>query len=106
MFKAHGRKEGINQIFIVIKNYIENAKNTNGKTFHYTLTYFWSHMLYLASTIYQVDSFDQLLYKCPWLLNGMLVLEFWDKDVIFKSKEARELFWPPNTYSLPDCVDF
>jgi hypothetical protein len=105
LLKCYGRKEGMIKICDLLKNYISKASNTNGKTYHETLTVFWSHMLWLAISQFPDEiNFDEVLYQCPWLLNGFIITEFYDKDYIFKSPEPREKFVLPTLKTLPDIL--
>ncbi|TDL23019.1 Arf-domain-containing protein [Rickenella mellea] len=45
---THGRQKGKDMIFDGIKNYIAKSKQTTGRSFHLTMTYFWIQMVHFG----------------------------------------------------------
>lgn len=107
-----------------IRHYIATSTQTNGRTFHVTMTYFWIQMVDFAirSTNYPVDekasandsqatllpnvdgkSFAGFLRSNPHLANGNLWAEYYKKETIM-SPEAKDALVFPDKAPLPQIV--
>mmetsp|Transcript_4665 Transcript_4665/g.7005 ORF Transcript_4665/g.7005 Transcript_4665/m.7005 type:complete len:509 (+) Transcript_4665:442-1968(+) len=104
--RMYGRRRGMELIFERIEKYIANSKNTSGKTFHQTMTYFWVHMVHLA--LVQTKSKDQdfrtFLVLNPQLANGGLFLSYYSKALMFDSLESRARVVLPDQKPLPSMI--
>lgn len=99
----HGRKEGVGIIMKTIRTYIEKNKYS-GKTFHFTMTYFWLHMVHLAMIMNPDTDFFFLIAKNKWLLNGGLFKYFYTDQLMLKNEEIRIEFVVPDKRSLPNIL--
>jgi hypothetical protein len=101
---TEGRRDGVLKIMEMIENYIKNSKNTNGKTFHLTMTYFWIHMVHLGIVLNSDINFSQLLEKCPWLMNRGLYKYFYSDEVMLKDENSRKVFTLPDKNPFPNYI--
>jgi hypothetical protein len=105
-----------------IRHYISTSKQTNGRTFHVTMTYFWIHMVDFAirSSVPIVDekandsqvtlapltdgpSFARFLVLNPHLANGNLWADYYNKDTMMSPQAKNELVLPDKS-PLPQII--
>lgn len=105
VIKSEGRRAGVSIIMEMIESFINKSKNNiiSGKTFHLTMTYFWIHMIHLAMVLNDY-SFDDLLKKSPWLMNGVLFKHFYSDELMLKDSNSRKMFCPPDKRPLPNVI--
>ncbi|KAF7303599.1 Peroxidase [Mycena indigotica] len=125
VLSVHGRQKGKNMIFDGIEHYIAQSSRTNGRTFHFTMTYFWIQMVHFGlervrlfrrksqaadsdSIVTLTDDdpiklFPFFLLTNPFLADGRLWADYYSTDVLM-SAEARKSFVVPDKQPLPDVV--
>jgi GTPase SAR1 family protein len=104
ILKRDSRRKAVGVIMKMIEDFIVNSNRTNGKTFHLTMTYFWIHMIHLAITLNPELDFNNLLNKCPWLMNGGLFKNFYTDDLMLRNAECRKVFHPPDIMQFPSII--
>jgi ADP-ribosylation factor protein 1 len=101
-----GRREGMSKIFGSIKNFVANSTRARKTTFHETMTYFWTHMVHYAivSTKNPRGDFKGFLLMNPFLSNGGLYLDYYNKDTILTDPKARSEVVLPDKKPLPSII--
>ncbi|RXW24326.1 hypothetical protein EST38_g1514 [Candolleomyces aberdarensis] len=125
---AHGRQKGKDILFEGLSNYISNnnTTQTNARTFHVTMTYFWLQVVHFgirnvpenlapphASTAQEASpsqlpypssaDFFKFLLINPHLVDGSLWSDYYSKETIM-SPEAKGSMVLPDKKSLPSLV--
>jgi hypothetical protein len=101
-------------IFDGIKHYIENSPQTNGKTFHLTMTYFWMQIIHFGILSYQLpgstvpndltpDQFSAFLLLNQNVVDTNLWEDYYSRNVIM-TPAAKEGMVLPDKKSLPSIV--
>ncbi|KAJ7061990.1 ADP-ribosylation factor [Mycena amicta] len=121
LLKKFGRQEGKDKIFDGLKRYITHAPptQTNGRTFHLTMTYFWIQLVHfgiqsmprtthvhthpLADSDSDAGDFLRFLLVNPYVADGALWAEYYSKDVMM-SQEAKRAMVLPDLKPLPNLV--
>lgn len=102
----HGRRAAMPLIFDAIRNFIAHSQRTNGKTFHVTMTYFWTHMIDYA--LHQSGErgrdWKTFLLLNPQLANGGMFLHYYSKQLMLMDPRSREEVVLPDKVPLPSLL--
>nr|GAT52009.1 ADP-ribosylation factor [Mycena chlorophos] len=109
----HGRQAGKDRLFSGLESYIARAprSQTNGRTFHLTMTYFWLQLVHfgIQSTPPQARGLDdggdwlRFLLVNPFVADGGLWQQYYSKDVMMSPKAKTEMVLP-DLKPLPSLV--
>ena len=118
---------GKNMIFDGIQHYITHSPNTNGRKFHFTMTYFWIQMVHFGMERARLNAatasgtpasstatltndvpepakaFADFLLTNPFVADGRLWADYYSSEVLM-SDEAKREFVLPDKKPLPDVV--
>ncbi|KAF8897788.1 ADP-ribosylation factor family-domain-containing protein [Infundibulicybe gibba] len=95
---TYGRQEGKDMIFDGIERYIRQSSQTTGRTFHFTMTYFWIQIVHFGS-----KDFERFLLLNPHVADGNLWADYYSKDVMMNPKAKSEMVLPDRK-PLPNLV--
>ena len=104
-------------IFTGIERYITQSPETKGRSFHFTMTYFWIQIVHfgirnmppppdtLPSEVYHPspDDLARFLLINPHVADGNLWSDYYSKDVLMSSKAKAEMVLPDKK-PLPSLV--
>ncbi|KIM45608.1 hypothetical protein M413DRAFT_17481 [Hebeloma cylindrosporum] len=131
MLTKYGRREGKDMIFKGLEKYIAISPLTKGRSFHFTMTYFWIQIVHfgirnmpptfisnaeakpISSSIPPAASapnllpspndFAQFLLINPYVVDGNLWADYYTKDVLMSLKAKGEMVLPDKK-PLPNLV--
>ncbi|RDB16247.1 ADP-ribosylation factor 1 [Hypsizygus marmoreus] len=122
LLTAYGRQKGKDMIFDDIEKYIAESTQTQGRTFHVTMTYFWIQIVHLGirnispstdlkstssssttTTPASPDQFPLFLLLNPYVADGNLWADYYTKDVMMTPKAKAEMVLPDKK-PLPNLV--
>lgn len=93
--KKLGRKAGLERL-------INNLRDVLKAGFHFTITYFWGHMIDYAIAKSPEATFDEIIKSNEQLLDDRLYLEYYSMDSIESEQAARDFALPSKP--LPSVV--
>ncbi|KAJ7231282.1 ADP-ribosylation factor family-domain-containing protein [Mycena haematopus] len=126
LLTEYGRQKGKDRIFQGIERYIQQSKQTKGRTFHVTMTYFWIQIVHfgirstpplvhsdadsdLGSNSLEpdrgpeLDDFPRFLLLNPYVADGNLWADYYSKNVMM-SVGAKQGPVLPDIKPLPNLV--
>ncbi|KAI9014114.1 ADP-ribosylation factor, partial [Hyaloraphidium curvatum] len=101
-----GRREGLERTFNSIRNFIANSERARKTTFHFTMTYFFIHLVHYAivSTLNPTGDFPGFLAANPQLSDGGIYLRYYSKQLMLHTPESRERMVLPDLKPLPSII--
>jgi len=112
-------------IFKGLEQYIANSSLTKGRSFHFTMTYFWIQIVHLGirnmpptiasnaeatsasppsePNLPSPDEFGRFLLINPYVVDGNLWADYYTKDVLMSPKAKGEMVLPDKK-PLPNLV--
>ncbi|KAF9050481.1 ADP-ribosylation factor family-domain-containing protein [Panaeolus papilionaceus] len=122
----YGRRNGKDMLFKGLEEYIAASPDTNGKTFHLSMTYFWIQIVHFgirnmpeasneasvegkvtteesATTGQDLKPFSEFLLVNPHVVDGNLWSEYYSKGVLMSPQAKAEMVLPDKK-PLPNLV--
>ncbi|TFK58659.1 hypothetical protein BDN72DRAFT_690193 [Pluteus cervinus] len=122
LLMTYGRQRGKDMIFDGLAKYISQSPQARGRTFHFTMTYFWiqivhfgirsmAHLTPTSTTTATTeaiaaslnDDFARFLLMNPHVVDGNLWAEYYTKEAIM-TPTAKEEMVLPDKKPLPNLV--
>ncbi|KAF7303692.1 ADP-ribosylation factor [Mycena indigotica] len=109
LLEKHGRQKGKDLLFSGIQDYITRAprSQTNGRTFHVTMTYLWIQLVHFGMQSTppsdKPGAFLRFLLVNPYVVDGGLWRDYYSKDIMM-SPQAKEGMVLPDLKPLPSLV--
>ncbi|KAJ8494576.1 hypothetical protein ONZ45_g13182 [Pleurotus djamor] len=127
LLTKYGRQQGKDMIFDGIERYIRESPQTTGRTFHFTMTYFWVQLVHfgiqsmpkdetssmivsprdsqitLVTPASDVAEFARFLVLNPYVVDGSAWSNYYTKEVLM-SPGAKAAMVLPDKKPLPNLV--